>query len=231
VRAAAQCCVAIVATLILAAVAVRAQPAVPHGAMPADVAAPDGLPAIGKWMIAGDGSIAHWLGEIYEGKRLREPINVIVVDAAATSPDHAKERLIAAAIAAGYPVRFGHSTGYRALIGSELHPQLPAGRDDAFSNGIFELSNNHGRMFGPHKAGDVYVATGAFSREEVRPFRWPEHGYASFQRARDDFAHQLDRATAFKLSGFAALDNALTSDPGVTTGDHDGRAVVLRAGR
>jgi hypothetical protein len=146
----------------------------------ADSVAPPGLPTIGKWMLSADGAIAHWLGEIYEGKRLREPINVILVDAAAASVDDAKQRLVEAAAAAGYPIRFGHSTGYRAHIGGQIYAQLPAGRDDAFSNRIFELSNNHGRIFGPSSVDGAYVFIGAFSREEVRPFRSPEHGYASF---------------------------------------------------
>jgi hypothetical protein len=195
----------------------------------ADVVAPPGLPSLGKWMMARDGTIAHWLGEAYEGKHLREPINVILVDAAATSPEDAKQRLIAAATAAGYPVRFGHSTGYRALIGGRAYEQLPGGRDDAFSNRIFELSNNHGRLFGPHPVGTAYVSIGAFSREEVRPFRSPEHGYASFNRARDDFSQNLDRHTAFKLEGFVDLANAIIGDPEFSTGDHDGLAVLLRA--
>lgn len=194
-----------------------------------DVVAPPGLPIIGKWMIARDGTIAHWLGEALQGKRLREPINLIVVDAAAQSEKEAADRLVRAAAEAGYPIRFGHSTGYRGFIGDQLYPQLPAGRDDAFSNRVFELSNNHGRLFGPHKAGDVYVFTGAFSREEMRPFRWPEHGYASFNIARDDFAAKLDRSTPFKLSGRVDLQNAISDDPALTTGDHDGEAVVLRA--
>lgn len=230
---------AAVATLTPAVVDVRAQPTeppppeplAPAVILPSDVAAPEGLPAIGKWMIDRDGTIAHWLGEVWDGKRLREPVNVILVDPVATSVDEARRRLLAAAITAGYPIRFGHSVGYRALIGGDLYHQLPGGRDDAFSNGIFELTNNHGRMFGPHQAGDVYITTGAFSREAVRPFRWPEHGYASFKQARDDFAHRLDGATGFKLTGVAVLDNALIDDPGVSTGDHDGRAVVLRATR
>ncbi len=195
----------------------------------ADIVTPPGLPSIGKWMVARDGTIAHWLGGFYEGKHLREPVNVILVDTAATSPEDAKQRLIAAASAAGYPVRFGHSTGYRALIGGELYDQLPAGRDDAFSNRIFELSNNHGRLFGPHPTGHGYVSIGAFSREDIRPFRWPEHGYASFNQARDDFARNLDRHTAFKSDASVDLANAIAGDPEISTGDHDGRAVVLRA--
>ena len=39
------------------------------------VANPPGLPAIGRWMIAPDGTIAHWLGQIVGGKRLHEPVN------------------------------------------------------------------------------------------------------------------------------------------------------------
>jgi hypothetical protein len=193
-----------------------------------DIVATPGLPSIGKWMVARDGTIAHWLGESYEGKHLREPINVILVDTGAASLEDAKLRLIAAATAAGYPVRFGHSAGYRALIGGRTYDQLPAGRDDAFSNRIFELSNNHGRLFGPHPVGDAYVSIGAFSREDIRPFRWPEHGYASFNQARDDFAQRLDRHTAFKNEGTVDLANAITGDPEISTGDHDGHAVLLR---
>jgi len=203
-----------------------------NGTLPAeDIAVPPGLPAIGKWMIDRNGVIAHWLDETVRGRRLREPINVIVVDAAAAGADEAKRRLVAAAKKAGYPARFGHSTGYRGFIGNQLYAQLPAGRDDAFSNDVFEVSNNHGRLFGPYTMDGVYVFVGAFSREEVRPYRRPAHRYALFNRARDDFSQRLDRKTPFKLSGFVKLDNAIVGEPGVTTGDHDGLAVLLRAGR
>ncbi|BAT59029.1 hypothetical protein GJW-30_1_01558 [Variibacter gotjawalensis] len=197
----------------------------------ADVVHPPGLPAIGKWMIDRDGTIAHWLGQLDGRLKLREPINVIFVDGAAKTPDDARRRLIAASTAAGYPVRFGHSAGYRALIGSDRYPQLPSGRDDAFSNGIFELSNNHGRIFGPHPFDGGFVSIAAFSRESIDLIRWPMHAYASFLRAREDYADRLDRLTAFKRSGYAELGNALRGDPGVTTGDHDGRAVILKAER
>jgi hypothetical protein len=194
-----------------------------------DVARPRGLPEIGKWMIDRDGTVAHWLGEIYEGKHLHEPINVILVDAGATSADNARQRVVEAATAAGYPIRFGHSAGYRGYIGGDLYAQLPAGRDEAFSNRVFELSNNHGRIFGPHQMREAHVFIGAFSREAVAPLRWPGHRYASFNQARDDFARDLDRQTLFKSAGFVNLGNAIVGDPNVTTGDHDGRAVLLRA--
>jgi hypothetical protein len=197
----------------------------------ADVAMPEGLPTIGKWMLTAKGVPSDWLGEVYLGKNLREPINVIIIDEVASSAQDAKARLIAAAAHAGYPIRFGHSAGYQGFIGGQLHAQLPQGKDDAFSNDLFEVSNNHGRIFGPHLFGQNYLFTGAFSREEVDLFRDPPHQYGSFNRARDDFTQRLDRNTAYKVSGFVNLGNALIDDPKLTTGDHDGMAVVVRAGR
>jgi hypothetical protein len=196
-----------------------------------DVATPEGLPAIGKWMLTAQSVPSDWLGEIYEGKNLREPINVIILDEGASSAEDAKARLLAAAAHAGYPIRFGHSTGYQGSIGGRLYAQLPQGRDDAFSNDIFEVSNNHGRIFGPHQLGQGYVFAGAFSREEIDPLRDPLHSYNSFNRARDDFTQRLDRSTDFKVSRFVDLGNALIGDPKLTTGDHDGIAVVVRVGR
>jgi hypothetical protein len=207
--------------------AAASQPAAPQAAE--DVANPPGLPAIGKWMIDRDGTAAHWLGEILDGKRLHEPINVIFIDAGAASADDARKRLMAALVAAGYPARFGHSTGYRGNIGGVLYGQLPQGRDEAFSNRIFEESNNHGRIFGPHPFGASFVFIAAFSRERVNLFARPAHRYASFNRARDDLARHLAAASAFRPAGSVPLGNAITGDPQLTTGDHDGRAVVLRA--
>jgi hypothetical protein len=193
------------------------------------VANPPGLPTIGRWMIAPDGTIAHWLGEIVGGKRLHEPVNVILIDEGAGSADDARRRLLAATAAAGYPVRFGHSTGYRGLIGGVLYSQLPQGSDDAFSNHIFEETNNHGRLFGPHRFDGGYLFIGAFSRERVNLLHWPGHRYTSFNQARDDFARGLEAHTAFKAAGFVPLGNVVTDDAQITTGDHDGRAVALRA--
>jgi len=228
-------------TLTVMATLLHAQQSTPgrgvHDGRPADnlpltseeVAKPHGLPEIGKWMIDRNGTVAHWLGEIYKGKHLHEPINVILVDAGALSADNARQRLVEAATTAGYPIRFGHSAGYRGYIAGEFYAQLPAGRDDAFSNRVFELSNNHGRIFGPHAMDGAYVFIGAFSREAVDLLRWPGHRFASFNQARDDFARDLDRQTVFKSTGFVALDNALVGNANVTTGDHDGRAALLHA--
>ena len=196
-----------------------------------DVETPPGLPDIGKWMLTAQAVPSDWLGEVYEGKNLREPINVVILDGGASSPEDAKSRLLLASTLAGFPIRFGHSTGYQGYIGGQYHAQLPHGRDDAFSNDIFEVSNNHGRVFGPHLMGQTYVFTAAFSREEVDPFRLPGHLYASFNRARDDFTQSLDRSSAYKVSGFVSLNNAIVGDPKLTTGDHDGLAVLVRRER
>jgi hypothetical protein len=189
-----------------------------------------GLPVLGKWMLDHTASPAHWLGEIYQGKKLREPINVVIVDPHAASVDHAKERIIEASARAGYRIRHGHSSGYRALKAGEPHHQLPTGWGCAFSNHLFEVTNNHGRIFGPFQHVQSFVLIGAFSREEVSLLHWPEHRYASFNKARDEYAASLDRETEFKLTGHLDMHNAILDDPKVTTGDHDGKAVVLCSG-
>jgi hypothetical protein len=237
------CCVnslAKVSVMIMIGTASGAQPSNGAGGAPyaaagwlqqSDIVTLPGLPDIGKWMMTLQGVPSDWLGEVYEGKNLREPINVIILDESSASVEEAKSRLLLASTLAGYPIRFGHSTGYQGYIGGQFHAQLPHGRDDAFSNDIFEVSNNHGRVFGPHLMGRTYVFTAAFSREEVDPFRLPGHRYASFNRARDDFTQSLDRSTAYKVSGFVDLNNAIVGDPKLTTGDHDGMAVLVRQER
>lgn len=194
-----------------------------------DFVQPDGLPRIGKWMIDKDGTIAHWLGASYEGKHIREPINVIIHDSHAGSPEEAVERLVEAAAAAGYPSRFGHSGGYRGFIGGEPYDQLPSQPEHAFSNGVYLLDNNHGRIFGPAPWNGGYLFIGAFSRERVVPLDRPGHQYESFDRARDDFGQKIDAGSTFSITGFVDMQNEIVDDPNVTTGDHDGRAVLLRA--
>jgi hypothetical protein len=191
---------------------------------------PLALPELGRWMIDATGLPAHWLGEIFEGKKLREPINVVIIDRSAATAEDAVTGVIEGSTRAGYPIRMGHSTGYRALIAGELHHQLPKGWDDAFSNHLFETTNNHGRIFGPSLQRQFYVFVGAFSREAVSLFHWPEHRYASFNKARDEFAASMDRHTKFKASGYLDMSNALLNEPDVSTGDHDGKAVILCAG-
>ena len=217
-----------------------AHPTTVTGAPPAaDIVTPKGFPAVGKWMYAGSGEPAQWLGEVYRGRRLREPINVLIVDTLAASEDEAKVRLVAACASAGYPARRGHSSGYLGYIGKGYFPQLPEQQNHAFSDHAFDVDNNHGRVFGPAPldpdggaAGRTgYVFTGAFSRENIDPVSRVKHGYASFNRGRDEFTRHMDERTPYRIMGFVWLDNAMVSDPDFTTADHDGVAVVLSADR
>jgi hypothetical protein len=97
------------------------------------------------------------------------------------------------------------------------------------------MDNNHGRVFGPAQprgaAGGPYYFIGAFSRERVDPVTKVKHRYGSFDRARDDFAQRMDEHTDYKVTALVSLENALIGDPGVTTGDHDGIAILLTATR
>lgn len=172
---------------------------------------------------------AHWLGGTYRGKRLREPINVILLDQVAGSAEEAEQRLLAASKEAGYESREGHSAGYQGIIAGIAYAQLPVGKHRAFSNEPFELTNNHGRIFGPNRVEGGWLFIGAFSRERVESRPKINHWYVSFDQARDDFARRLHVRTEYKFTGLVPMHNALSGAEGITTGDHDGFAVMLVA--
>ena len=179
-------------------------------------------------MVDPSGVPAHWIGEVVDGKTLREPINIVIQDPLAGSVDEAKARLLDSCAQAGYPSRQGHSSGYSGCIGGQLHGQLPQGEDDAFSDAPFIVDNNHGRIFGPFEQDGQYLFIGAFSQEKVVPFAKVRHQYVSFNRARDDVAGRLVHAGTHVIHGYVNLDNVLIQGP-ITTGDHDGIAVSLIA--
>jgi hypothetical protein len=194
---------------------------------PETVAHPQGLPQIGKWMLDPQCEPAHWLGESYRGKHLREPINIVVMDTAAQSAAEARKRLVQNFAAAGYLVRERHSTGYHGYIDGVIYDQIPDGKEQAFSNEPSEMHNNHGRMFGPHPYGGAWLFIGAFSRERMDLLDKVKHRYVSFNQARDDLSQRLDMKTDYRIKAFLDLDNALIDDPMFTAGDHDGIAVLL----
>lgn len=183
---------------------------------------------IGKWMIDPDGQPARWLGYQIDDHALREPINLVLLDPLARTPQEAAARLSAAMSAAGYQARSGHSTGYQGLIGTRLYGQQPGGSGQAFSDGAWWRSNNHGRVFGPAVVEGGYLWTGAFSREDFEVISALHHPYASFRVARDDVSARLTAAGTFKRLSTLSLDNALNT-PTLTTDDHDGQALVLVA--
>ena len=194
---------------------------------PEAVARPPELPQVGKWMLDAQNEPAHWLGELRGAKHLREPINVVIVDATARSAQEARQRLLRNLAAVGYTARKGHSAGYRGYIEGVVYPQLPEGKEEAFSNEPFEMSNNHGRIFGPHPCRGGWLFIGAFSREKMDLLDKVKHRYVSFNQARDDLSQRLDTTTDYRIKDFLDLDNALIGDRTVTSGDHDGVAVLM----
>ena len=110
-----------------------------------------------------------------------------------------------------------------------MYPQLPSEPDHAFSDGIFLLDNNHGRIFGPYSYAGDYLFIGAMSREMVDPVAKVKHQYDSFNQARDDLAKNLGEKTSYHTVRFVNLENALVDDPVVSTGDHGGVAAYIVA--
>lgn len=197
--------------------------------LPQDIIAPVGLPPLGKWMFTAELQPSNWLGQKYQGKEFREPINVIIIDRRSNSTKEAITRLYQACRQAGYPSRWGHTGSYRGFIRGNFYSQLPTENLRAFSNRYFLTDNKHGRIFGPYFDGNKYLFTASFSGEDIHLTinRKKMHRYDSFNKARDDFASRLNNKTDYKIVKYVDLKNAVMHDPSLTTGDHDGRAVVL----
>jgi len=182
-------------------------------------------------MISPNMTYADWMGVSYKGKKMREPINVVLVDPVAKSHEDALARFLAACENAGFSKRSGHSSGYSGWIGNRLYAQIPSERNHAISDEPFEFHNNHGRFFGPHFWNGRYFFIGAMSREKIGVAPKLEHVYVSFNQARDRFAQALEDRGEFTITAMIALENVILGDPQVGTGDHDGVAIVLTAAK
>ena len=188
---------------------------------------PEGL-QIGRWLLTGREVPANWLGQKFQGKMMREPINVILVDEVAATPDAAVQYLLESCEAIGYLSRPGHSSDYRGQIGNVIYSQLPRQQNHAFSNAMYILPNNHGRIFGPHFFAGYYYFSGALSREAINLFAEVRHVYASFEMAKQDFAARMQVSGRYFVVGAIAMENVFLPSESMTTGDHDGTAVLLR---
>ena len=187
-----------------------------------------GLPALGKWMYQADSLRAHWLGVKYRNKNLIEPINIILIDSVSKSAEEAVQKLTAELLQAGYPARALHTGGYLGFIDTGFYKQLPREKNHAFSNHVAEMDNNHGRVFGPHFFGNSYIFIAALSRENIAPFDKVKHSFASFNRARDEFAESLEQKSHYKIIDYVNMHNFILNDSLNTTADHDGIAIVLK---
>jgi hypothetical protein len=187
------------------------------------------FPAISKWMLQANGTnIANFLDQKYNGKLLQEPINVIIIDAYAVSLNDADTRLQDSFAKAGYKIRLVHSNGYKASIAGITFNQQP--KIGAYSNNYWFLQNNHGRVFGPYFYKGKYFFIAAFSSERLS-FRFPGipyHQYVSFKMARSDLAAQCINKAGYTQVLCVNMHNKIPdSDTKLTTGDHDGFAIVL----
>jgi len=203
-------------------------PAVSVDSISADTIQIEGLPALGKWMYQADKQRAHWLGVKYRDKNLIEPINIILIDSISKSAEEAIQRLTTELLQAGYPGRALHTGGYQGFIDTGFYQQLPREKNHAFSNHAAEMNNNHARVFGPHFFGNSYVFIAALSRENIAPFHKVKHSFASFNRARDEFAESLDLKSNYKIIDYVNMHNFILNDSLNTTADHDGIAVMLK---
>lgn len=183
------------------------------------------LPAIDGFMIDKDdpSQYASWLGrKLADGRLMREPINMVVIDAAAGSDEEAARRLVDAFSRAGYAPRPGHSSGYSGRMDGKRYAQQPALKDHAFSDYMWAFSNNHARFFGPYPGAAGRVWIGASSRE-----KGVAHDYVSFRQSRNSMQAALVQHAGVRYLGCLGLDNRLDL-ASEQTGDHDGYASVLR---
>jgi hypothetical protein len=194
--------------------------------LPTDTA-PTPYGDVGKWMLESNGQISDYGGQPYGGKKLLEPVNVIIVDPNSKSAAESTAKINTDMALAGFPAQPIHSSGFLGLIGSKTYGQqaLPL---TAYSDNLFILQNDHGRLFGPAPATDGgYVWTGAFSTETPTIYNGlPTHAYVSSNAARDALVLRLVATGQVESISYIPLDNAV-DDPKTTTGDHDGYAVVI----
>ncbi|WP_395310521.1 hypothetical protein V4U86_06835 [Mycobacterium sp. AMU20-3851] len=184
---------------------------------------------IGKWMLKAGDQIANWGGKRYQGKTLLESVNVIIVDPHSTTSAQAARNVNNAMLRSGFPAQYLHSFGFRGRIDGTAYGQKPTGPLLAYSNNFFLFPNDHGRLFGPAPAQTDagFVWTGSFSTEKVGfSGLLPGHVYVSSNHARDALVQQLVASGQATYGGLVPLENAYNTDA-VTTGDHDGFAVVL----
>lgn len=191
-----------------------------------DIVKPEQLPPMGKWMYLENGERAHWLGLKWNGKNLIEPINVVLIDKISKSTSEAEKRLYDNLQKAGFSKMEHHSSGYMGYLGHQYFPQIPEEKYHAFSDNVAEKPNNHGRIFGPYYYNSMYVFIGAFSREVLVQGGKIGHGYKSFLAARNELAMKLCVTDAYRIDAMVDLKNRVMNKS-MTTGDHDGEAVVL----
>jgi hypothetical protein len=196
-----------------------------HEGKPGNNEVVQGLPKIGKWMFDPDYKPSQWSDKELDDKIIREPINIIIADSISKTGNEAEQNLLDALEKAGYKNRWGHASGFKGLIDNIYCNQFPSDSFHSISDESFLFDNNHGRIFGPYYKNGTYYFTGAMSRESGY-----YHDYISFGQARDGFVESLSAKTNYKLIRKVWLNNLINKD-NLTTGDHDGYAVLISVGK
>jgi hypothetical protein len=179
------------------------------------------FPEIGKWLLDRNKKPSLWLNRKLDGKIIWEPINIIIRDTISKSIKESKRLLNVSLFKSGFKIRWGHITPRYANIGGIIYEFLPGIYFHAYSDSIWLKENNHGRFFGPHFQNDIYYYCGAVSRETAIT-----HKYISFSLARNQFIKMLTEKSGTRFIKYFEMDNIIMNDT-ETTGDHDGKAILL----
>lgn len=176
----------------------------------------------GVWVLR-DRTRADVDGLKVEGRALREPINVVLIDLFAKTPQDALLRATAALDAAGLKPSDRYPHGYQAYLNGTFQPQVPAGQ--AFAKGVGSAREERLRLFGPWKTGDGYVFLAGIAAQNVTG---QGRTFSDFMVTREATADALNNRTPFRKKGYVDLLSKVDTAR-ETTADHDGCAVVLVA--
>ena len=176
----------------------------------------------GLWVLRGR-TRADVDGLKVEGRSLREPVNVVLIDLFAKTPQDALLRATAALDAVGLKPSDRYTHGYQAYLSGTFQPEVPAGQ--VFARGIGSAREERLRLFGPWKSGDGYVFLAGIAAQNVTG---QGRTFSDFMVTREATADALSSRTAFKKKGYVDLLSKVDTAR-ETTADHDGCAVVLVA--
>lgn len=186
------------------------------------------LPELEPWVLRSDGMRADWLGMELNGKKLLEPINLILIDPCSRTREESILFLERNLDYAGFGKKFGHSSGYYSRMNGEIFSQLPTGYRYAYADDFSWKTNHHGRFFGPIRFGGAYIYSASFSQESFQLFARVHHIYQSYGSGVGELRERL-LGTGFFLEGEPVVD----LDPGQeqpgewSSGDHDGKMILL----
>ncbi|WP_339095218.1 hypothetical protein WDJ50_11495 [Deinococcus sp. VB142] len=178
---------------------------------------------MGVWVLRQDRTRADVDGLKVQGRSLREPVNVVMVDLFAKSPQEALLRVTSALDRVGLNPADGYTHGYQAYLNGDFAPEVPAGQ--TFARGLGTAREERLRLFGPWKYGEGYVFLAGIAAQNVTG---QGRSFSDFMVTREDLAEQLNTRTPFRKKGYVDLLSKVDT-PRETTADHDGCAVVFVA--